>query len=118
VSTYFRTIHCDANLSPDGVDGPAVKGNINQSLSLTFGDRFRSKAFEAWVFAGPAFTLIYKGSLSDPAMRTSTVGLELKTLLMFRASKSAGFGVGCFGNLNHIKSFAGATISIVITNGN
>ncbi len=97
----------------------SVRGkDLFLSLSLDVGDRYRSEAFEAWVFAGPAFTLVYKGSLSNPSDRTSTVGLELKTLFMFRASKSAGFGVGCFGNVNKVKSFFGATISFVITNGN
>jgi hypothetical protein len=109
---------CDGGLSLTGEDGPSYKGSFLQSVSFTFGDRFRSKAFEAWLYCGPAYVWGINKFEDNPQKQSNTIGLEAKALLMFRASKSAGFGVGCFGNLNRIKSFVGATISIVITNGN
>lgn len=109
---------CDGNTSLEGVDGPSYKGSFLQSTSITIGDRFRSKAFEAWLFCGPAYVWGFKRIEDNPDKQSKTIGLEAKALLMFRASKSAGFGVGCFANINKVKSFVGATISFVITNGN
>jgi len=105
-------------LLPSNTDDQNNTNDFLQAASLSIGERFRSDDFEAYVFAGPALVWGHKGSTSDHESAITTVGLETKVLLMFRAADYADIGVGCFSVLNTAKSFYGITFSIALTNGN
>ena len=90
---------------------------ILRSVSVSAGQRFRSNWFEASGFFGPAYVYGRKGISSCIDKKVSSVGIEAETQFLFRIAKEVGMGFGFYYDLNFVKNFGGACVTLTLGNG-
>lgn len=86
------------------------------SFTVSIGNRFQSKWFDASVYCGPSFVYGNKGINSDIEEKFTAMGLHSMIQLLFRYENALGIGLGLYSNLNFVKNFQG--INVIFTFGN
>jgi hypothetical protein len=95
---------------------------ILRSLSVSIGKRYRSNWFEASGFIGPSFVYGKKGLYYDSNhnaidKKVYSPGIEAEVQFLFRPAKEVGMGVGFYADMNFLKNFAGAMVTLTLGNG-
>jgi len=94
---------------------------ILRSVSLSIGKCYRSNWFEASGFCGPSFVYgkkgLYETSEKLIDKKVYSMGIEGELQFLFRPAKEVGMGFGFYADLNLIKNFAGAMVTLTLGNG-